>query len=343
MAFVYQLLKNKWVPPTDHSDISFSGKTILVTGSNVGLGAEAAHKFAAQGAKRLILAVRSPDKGAAVQQRVQHVASDPTCKVDVWQLDLLDYASIRAFAARVESELDRLDIAVLNAGVYSRQYAQSAYGWERTLQVNTLSTAALALLLLPQLRKSKTEESTPVLELVNSGRHYVATFTKAEKRSPDEEGSASILDGANKAAAFGSGKAYRHSKLLLMYVAQSIAKLVQHDTTKPPEVFVPSVCPGACTSELARGYNSLPMKAVKFQMSMLALRTAEEGSRAYVSGTDVGEKGHGRFWQNDVVREPAPLLVGNEGEMLREKVWSEVLEALAKDMPEMRALAGEGH
>ena len=37
--------------------------------------------------------------------------------VSVWQLEMLDYTSIRAFAHRVETELDRLDIAVLNAGV----------------------------------------------------------------------------------------------------------------------------------------------------------------------------------------------------------------------------------
>ncbi|KAK3943683.1 hypothetical protein QBC46DRAFT_28136 [Diplogelasinospora grovesii] len=56
-------------PPADPT-VSFAGKTVLVTGANTGLGFEAAVKYAALGASKLILGVRSADKGEAARQRI---------------------------------------------------------------------------------------------------------------------------------------------------------------------------------------------------------------------------------------------------------------------------------
>ncbi|KAK4234271.1 hypothetical protein C8A03DRAFT_37961 [Achaetomium macrosporum] len=59
-------------PPADPT-VSFAGKTVLVTGTNTGLGFEAAVKYAALGASRLILGVRSADKGEAAKQHIAFV------------------------------------------------------------------------------------------------------------------------------------------------------------------------------------------------------------------------------------------------------------------------------
>ncbi|KAK3170021.1 hypothetical protein OEA41_009406 [Lepraria neglecta] len=60
----------KWAgvpqPTTD-----FAGKTVLVTGANVGLGFEAAAKFTALNADKVILAVRNISKGAAAQRQIE--------------------------------------------------------------------------------------------------------------------------------------------------------------------------------------------------------------------------------------------------------------------------------
>ena len=45
-------------PPID-PDVTFAGKTVLVTGASAGLGFEAAVKYAQKGTSKLILAVRS--------------------------------------------------------------------------------------------------------------------------------------------------------------------------------------------------------------------------------------------------------------------------------------------
>lgn len=331
MAMLRSIFRNKWYPPADFDHLSFTGKTIIVTGASGGLGAQAACKFAAQGAARLILAVRDEAKGARAQKMIQHLASDPKGKVDVWKLDMLDYDSIRTFAQRCDDELERLDLAVLNAGVFMSEYKQSKYGWEETLQVNTLSTTLLALLLLPKLKKSRTGDGISVLELVSSGRHYAATLSEEQKSN---EGM-NLLDDFNKKEIWQSGLLYRNSKLFLMYSLQTLARMAQSDASKAPDALVTSICPGACQSDLARGMNTMMINAAKSLANVAFLRTSEEGSRAIVSGAAQGEQGHGKFWQNDNFRDPPDLLAGDAGEVLRIKVWNEIVRALAKDVPEI--------
>lgn len=52
--------------------------------------------------------------------------------VEVWQLDLASFSSVKAFAARAEAELHRLDILVENAGVVMHDWTTTPDGWETT-------------------------------------------------------------------------------------------------------------------------------------------------------------------------------------------------------------------
>jgi retinol dehydrogenase-12 len=93
----------------------FTGQTIIVTGSNVGLGLEAARHFVRLDAKKVILAVRTPSKGEEAKKSIE---ASEKCKgiVEVWELDHASYSSVIAFAAKAEA-LKQLDVAVLNAGM----------------------------------------------------------------------------------------------------------------------------------------------------------------------------------------------------------------------------------
>src|SRR5580693_7346676 len=83
-----------------------SGRTVIVTGANSGIGRVAAGALAGAGA-RVILAVRNTSKGQAA------AASMPG-ETEVRQLDLADLSSVRAFAAGWEGDIDLL---INNAGV----------------------------------------------------------------------------------------------------------------------------------------------------------------------------------------------------------------------------------
>lgn len=159
---------------------SLTSQTAIVTGGNTGLGLESARQLLALHLSHLIIAVRTPSKGetAAAELRKQ----DPKASIEVWTLDMASYDSVQAFTRRVDAELPRLDIVILNAGIASNNFRTvAATGHEEIIQVNYLSTVLLATLLLPILKAKKelnagTMKEPPRMTIVNSGLAMVAGF-----------------------------------------------------------------------------------------------------------------------------------------------------------------------
>ncbi len=160
---------------------SLEGKTAIVTGSNTGLGYEAARQLLDLGLSRLIMAVRSPAKGKAAAAELGR--PHPSATIDVWQLDMASYDSVQKFAQKVDSDLDRVDFVLLNAGMMSMSFSKvESTGHEEMLQVNYISTMLLTLLLLPILKKKKQEgQAPPHLTIVNAALSLVAAFPNRDK------------------------------------------------------------------------------------------------------------------------------------------------------------------
>jgi NAD(P)-dependent dehydrogenase (short-subunit alcohol dehydrogenase family) len=154
-----------------------SDGTFIVTGSNVGLGFEAAKRFVKQGARRVIIAVRSTSKGEAAKARIE-AETGRRGVAQVWQLDLASYASVKAFARRASTELDRIDGVVENASVADHAWVVKE-GAEQTLTVNVYSTMLLAVLLMPKLKEcAATHKITPHLTVVISVLGFNTRFLK---------------------------------------------------------------------------------------------------------------------------------------------------------------------
>jgi retinol dehydrogenase 12 len=154
---------------------SFAEQTIIVTGSNTGLGLEAARHLVRLGAAKVILAVRSIDKGNAAKASIE-ASTGRKGVVEVWELDLARYASVRAFADKVNATLERLDVVVENAGVLTQQWGMAEDN-EITITVNVVSTFLLALLLLPKLRETSTRFAKDVvLTFTGSFVHWITLF-----------------------------------------------------------------------------------------------------------------------------------------------------------------------
>jgi NAD(P)-dependent dehydrogenase (short-subunit alcohol dehydrogenase family) len=99
--------------------------------------------------------------------------------VEVWKLDLSSSASVLEFANRVNKDLTRLNVANLNAGVAFPLLKLSNDGWEETLQVNVISTAYLAVLLLPKMYATAEHFAVcPRITITSSGVHEGAVVTK---------------------------------------------------------------------------------------------------------------------------------------------------------------------
>lgn len=129
-----------------------SGKTIIVTGSNVGLGYEAVKMFSRKGAQ-VISACRSVERGQAAKDEI--VKKHPDVKIDVMKLDLADLASIHEFTENFKKKYNKLDILLNNAGIMWCPYSKTKDGLETQIGVNHFGHYALTGLLLDLLKKTK--------------------------------------------------------------------------------------------------------------------------------------------------------------------------------------------
>lgn len=120
-----------------------TGRTVVVTGANSGIGLEAAQILDQRGAT-VILAVRTVAKGEAAARSLSDRAV-------VMHLDLGDLASVRAFAEEFLQNNERLDLLVNNAGIMMTPKAETADGFELQFGTNHLGHFALTGLLLGPL------------------------------------------------------------------------------------------------------------------------------------------------------------------------------------------------
>ena len=91
-----------------------------MTGANSGLGKEAARHFVCLRASKVILGCRTLSKGEEAKRDIESTTRR-TGVVEVWPLDLADYASVKSFASRAEG-LERLDIVLENAGINTQKF-----------------------------------------------------------------------------------------------------------------------------------------------------------------------------------------------------------------------------
>src|SRR5262245_36275124 len=126
-----------------------TGRTILITGANSGLGVRSAEALAAKGA-RVLMACRNAEKAAAAREGVAAVATGPA--PEVVPLDLADLDSVASCAEQLRSAESHLDVLMDNAGVMALPTReQTKQGFEMQMGTNHLGHFALTGRLLPLL------------------------------------------------------------------------------------------------------------------------------------------------------------------------------------------------
>lgn len=278
--------KPQWPAP----GTSLAGKTAIVTGGNTGLGFEAASQLLDLGLSRLILAVRSAARGEAAASKLR--PAHPKATVEVWDLDMASYDSVRAFARRVDAQLGRVDLVLLNAGVIRMKYlAVDATGHNEAVQVNYLSTVLLATLLLPVLRSKHAAnggDSPPHLTIVSAALTLAAKFLNRDKDP--------LLASFDDEKAYDAEESYNSSKLLMHMWLWKLVDYVGAD-----DVVVNLADPAWVRSTGLSRDVSGPLKVAVKVFGAAAGRSPKVGASCLVDAlVNKGKESHGCFimsWQ----------------------------------------------
>jgi NAD(P)-dependent dehydrogenase (short-subunit alcohol dehydrogenase family) len=147
-----------------------TGKTIVITGANSGLGYECTRVFAGAGAY-VVMGCRSAQRADEAIRRIH--AEIPKAEVEFLELDLASLASIRAFADQALKHLRRINILCNNAAdnAFRPKISRTRDGFEAHFGINHLGHFALTGLLF-----DKIQASTParIVTVTARGRHESA-------------------------------------------------------------------------------------------------------------------------------------------------------------------------
>ncbi|KAG2187078.1 hypothetical protein INT44_003306 [Umbelopsis vinacea] len=316
----------------------FTDQIIIVTGSNSGIGLEAARHYANLDAKKVILAVRNLESGNEAKKSIEETTKRSDV-VEVWKLDMSSSASVLEFANKVNKELPRLDVAALNAGVATKLFKISADGWEETLQVNVISTAYLAILLLPKMYATADQFGvTPRLNITASGVHEWAKVTK------EMVSDGKLIAWLNKEEnAKGKGSYYEVSKLLEVFFVQELANYIKKRDNGQTKVIVNTIDPGLCHSNLTRNMVQPGEKIFMTVFKTAFARSTEVGSRTIVNaGENENFQTHGKYLANCVVFPTSDYVRSKEGYEAQISVWNELRDILYKLNPDTSRIIDSG-
>ena len=207
--------------------IDLNSKRIVITGASSGLGKESALALSKLGAE-VVLAVRNTSKGEQVLNEIKQQV--PNAKVEVSELDLTDFESIRNFASRENSK--QIDILLNNAGIMAVPFALTKDGFESQMGTNHLGHFLLTSLLFENINKS----SVARIINVSSTAHRLAKLKFANKSE--------ILMTADN---YSPWVAYGNSKIANLLFTKELARRIKLANSK---IITVSTHPGYAATNL---------------------------------------------------------------------------------------------
>jgi NAD(P)-dependent dehydrogenase (short-subunit alcohol dehydrogenase family) len=206
-----------------------SGRVVVVTGANRGIGLEVARQCGARG-DTVVLGSRDPVAGRRAEQAVAAAARQGGGRVTAYPLDVCDPDGLAALAQRLEAEVGRVDVLVNNAAVHYDTW-QTSDAVDLTVvgeawQTNVVGAWRTTLALLNLLRHSQ----HPRVVMVSS-----------------EAGSLAAMGGGTPA--------YHVTKAALNALTLTLAGDLRAD-----RILVNAVCPGWTATDMG-GHGGRPVAA----------------------------------------------------------------------------------
>jgi len=258
------------------------------------IGIEAAIKFARLGAAKIIIGDRKLSMANSVKTIIERESGCKIGVVKVLPLEIGSFPSIEAFVNNIQKLTCKVHAVILdnsfNYNSSDNDVKEGLHGADLCLQVNLISKAYLATLLLGLLLQTSLDENSPThLEFVGAYADYdLETFRTIE---PFTNVNYSIIKHLKNSPDL--SYQFIASKITEMAMVQELAKSIH-----PLKVVVTVACPGFCEDPEWNNCNSTFLRPKKLYKRLFA-RTCEQGSRTLVSGVLQGPKEHGKLWGND--------------------------------------------
>ncbi|KAK2746613.1 hypothetical protein FQN55_005601 [Onygenales sp. PD_40] len=252
-------------PQQDIPDLS--GKVVVVTGGNSGLGAAMISLLAPHHPSTIYLCARpvSVSNAEDLVSSVKH--SYPDVNVEVIPLDLSSFDSIKKCATHINQKSDRLDILFLNAGIAGVPSSLTREGYEIHFGVNYVGHALLAQLLMPKLLQTANE---------NQGNDVRIVMTTSKAAHLHHPSAGLVLDQMKTAyPRISLARRYSHSKLAVVLFARKLAQIYA-------SVISVSIHPGIVKTGIHRRYlsvNKLARYCFTKPLFWLFGISAEKGAR----------------------------------------------------------------
>jgi len=186
---------------------NLTGKTVVVTGANAGLGKSTAKILALHGAE-VILGCKSKSKCDEAAADITKIKKE--AKVKPMVVDLGSLASVKSFATEFNKKHEKLDSLILNAGIMHTPFTLTTDGIESQFGVNHVGHFYLTQLLTPALERAQPSTVVSVSSNGQFGSH--------------SEGVYLTLDAINNASNYYPITAYGQSKLANVLFAQELAE-----------------------------------------------------------------------------------------------------------------------
>jgi len=280
-----------------------SGRVAIITGSNTGIGYEAAAVLADKGA-HVVLAVRNTDKGNEAKARI--TAQSPNAVVTVQQLDLTSLDNIRTAADEVRAAHPRIDLLINNAGVMYTDKASTKDGFELQFGTNHLGHFALTGQLLDNMLGV---DGSRVVTISSPGHRIMAKIHFDDLQLDRDY---------NRIAAYGQSKL---ANLLFTY------ELARRIKLKGAPTAALAAHPGASDTELLRNMPGGIRQAGQFFWSFFAQSAAMGALPTLRAATDPGAQS-GQYYGPDGTGEQRghPKVVKSSAqshdEDIQRRLWS---------------------
>lgn len=244
------------------------GKIAIVTGANSGIGFHKA-KFLGQKNATVIMAVRSLERGKKAADKILEFY--PSANIDVLELDLNDFESIKTFSIEFHKKYKRLDFLFNNAGIMTTPYQKTAQGLESQIGVNHFGHYVLTGLLFDLLIATKDSVVVNTASIAHKfGRLRPNTFFY------------------KKGNRYNKSTAYANSKLANLLFTYKLARLVEKNDL---DIRIVASHPGISKTDLGRHIRGKKLGEFFMWIAGIVRQNAEMGSLPALRAAFEGKNG----------------------------------------------------